>query len=73
MSNADIAQTLFLSDGTVKNYVSIIFAKLGVALGPNPGSNCGNTRRIGKALRSYLRIERISRQLKPSERSYGAT
>ena len=31
MSNADIAQTLFLSDGTVKNYVSIIFAKLGVA------------------------------------------
>ena len=31
LSNADIAQTLFLSDGTVKNYVSIIFAKLGVA------------------------------------------
>jgi DNA-binding NarL/FixJ family response regulator len=31
MSNADIAQTLFLSDGTVKNYVSIIFSKLGVA------------------------------------------
>jgi NarL family two-component system response regulator LiaR len=31
MSNADSAQTLFLSDGTVKNYVSIIFSKLGVA------------------------------------------
>ena len=31
LSNADIAQTLFLSDGTVKNYVSIIFSKLGVA------------------------------------------
>lgn len=30
LSNADIAQTLFLSDGTVKNYVSIIFSKLGV-------------------------------------------
>ncbi len=31
LSNADIAQTLSLSEGTVKNYVSIIFAKLGVA------------------------------------------
>jgi DNA-binding NarL/FixJ family response regulator len=31
MSNAEIAQRLFLSDGTVKNYVSIIFSKLGVA------------------------------------------
>lgn len=31
MSNTDIAQTLFLSDGTVKNYVSVIFSKLGVA------------------------------------------
>ena len=31
LSNTDIAQTLFLSDGTVKNYVSIIFSKLGVA------------------------------------------
>jgi NarL family two-component system response regulator LiaR len=31
LSNADIAQTLFLSDGTVKNYVSTIFTKLGVA------------------------------------------
>jgi DNA-binding NarL/FixJ family response regulator len=31
LSNANIAQTLFLSDGTVKNYVSIIFSKLGVA------------------------------------------
>jgi len=31
LSNADIAQTLFLSDGTVKNYVSIIFSKLDVA------------------------------------------
>jgi len=31
LSNADIAQTLFLSDGTVKNYVSIILSKLGVA------------------------------------------
>jgi len=30
LSNADIAQTLFLSDGTVKNYVSIIFSKLTV-------------------------------------------
>lgn len=30
-SNAEIAQTLFLSDGTVKNYVSTIFSKLGVA------------------------------------------
>jgi two-component system, NarL family, response regulator LiaR len=31
LSNSDIAQTLFLSEGTVKNYVSIIFSKLGVA------------------------------------------
>jgi DNA-binding NarL/FixJ family response regulator len=31
LSNADIAQTLFLSEGTVKNYVSIIFSKLDVA------------------------------------------
>lgn len=31
LSNAEIAQTLSLSDGTVKNYVSIIFSKLGVA------------------------------------------
>lgn len=30
LSNTDIAQTLFLSEGTIKNYVSIIFAKLGV-------------------------------------------
>ncbi|HSV85633.1 MAG TPA: response regulator transcription factor [Levilinea sp.] len=30
-SNAEIAQALFLSDGTVKNYVSSILAKLGVA------------------------------------------
>jgi two-component system, NarL family, response regulator LiaR len=31
LSNVDIAQRLFLSEGTVKNYVSIIFSKLGVA------------------------------------------
>lgn len=31
LSNADIAQTLFLTEGTVKNYVSLIFSKLGVA------------------------------------------
>jgi DNA-binding NarL/FixJ family response regulator len=30
LSNAEIAQTLFLTDGTVKNYVSAIFSKLGV-------------------------------------------
>jgi DNA-binding NarL/FixJ family response regulator len=31
LSNTDIAQSLFLSEGTVKNYVSIILSKLGVA------------------------------------------
>jgi two-component system, NarL family, response regulator LiaR len=31
MSNTEIAHSLFLSEGTVKNYVSIIFTKLGVA------------------------------------------
>lgn len=31
MSNADIAQRLHLSEGTVRNYVSSIFGKLGVA------------------------------------------
>ncbi len=31
LSNADIAQRLYLSEGTVKNYVSSIFAKLGVS------------------------------------------
>jgi DNA-binding NarL/FixJ family response regulator len=31
LSNAEIAQTLFLTDGTVKNYVSTIFSKLDVA------------------------------------------
>lgn len=30
LSNPEIAQTLFLSEGTVKNYVSMIFSKLGV-------------------------------------------
>ena len=30
LGNADIAKTLFLSEGTVKNYVSTIFSKLGV-------------------------------------------
>ncbi len=30
-SQADIAQHLFLSEGTVRNYTSAIFAKLGVA------------------------------------------
>jgi two-component system, NarL family, response regulator LiaR len=30
MSNTEIAKTLFLSEGTVKNYVSRIFSKLGV-------------------------------------------
>lgn len=30
MTNADIAQTLFLSEGTVRNYVSSILEKLGV-------------------------------------------
>ncbi len=31
VSNTEIAQTLHLSDGTVRNYVSAIFSKLGVA------------------------------------------
>jgi DNA-binding NarL/FixJ family response regulator len=31
LSNTEIAQTLYLSDGTIKNYVSVIFSKLGVA------------------------------------------
>lgn len=31
LSNAEIAESLFLSDGTVKNYVSALFSKLGVA------------------------------------------
>lgn len=31
LSNADIAQTLFLSEGTVRNYVSVILSKLDVA------------------------------------------
>ena len=31
LSNTEIAQTLFLSEGTIKNYVSMIFSKLGVA------------------------------------------
>ncbi|HEX2996719.1 MAG TPA: response regulator transcription factor [Anaerolineales bacterium] len=30
LGNAEIAQSLFLSEGTVKNYVSVIFSKLGV-------------------------------------------
>jgi DNA-binding NarL/FixJ family response regulator len=30
LGNAEIAKTLFLSEGTVKNYVSVIFSKLGV-------------------------------------------
>ena len=30
LSNTEIAQTLYLSDGTVKNYVSVIFSKLDV-------------------------------------------
>jgi len=30
LGNSDIAKTLFLSEGTVKNYVSVIFSKLGV-------------------------------------------
>lgn len=31
LGNSEIAKTLFLSEGTVKNYVSMIFSKLGVA------------------------------------------
>jgi DNA-binding NarL/FixJ family response regulator len=31
LSNVEIAHTLFLSEGTIKNYVSAIFSKLGVA------------------------------------------
>lgn len=31
MTNAEIAQALFLSEGTVKNYISLILTKLGVA------------------------------------------
>jgi DNA-binding NarL/FixJ family response regulator len=31
LGNSEIARALFLSEGTVKNYVSIIFSKLGVA------------------------------------------
>ncbi|MBN2047249.1 MAG: response regulator transcription factor [Anaerolineaceae bacterium] len=31
LSNADIARTLFLSEGTIRNYTSTIFTKLGVA------------------------------------------
>jgi DNA-binding NarL/FixJ family response regulator len=30
LGNSEIAKTLFLSEGTVKNYVSTIFSKLGV-------------------------------------------
>lgn len=30
LGNSEIAQTLFLSEGTIKNYVSMIFSKLGV-------------------------------------------
>lgn len=30
LNNAEIAQSLYLSEGTVKNYISILFSKLGV-------------------------------------------
>jgi DNA-binding NarL/FixJ family response regulator len=30
LSNREIAQTLFLAEGTVKNYVTIILQKIGV-------------------------------------------
>jgi len=31
LTNADIARELFLSEGTVKNYASNLFSKLGVS------------------------------------------
>jgi DNA-binding NarL/FixJ family response regulator len=31
LGNSEIAQSLFLSEGTIKNYVSMIFSKLGVS------------------------------------------
>jgi len=31
LSNTEIAQRLFLSEGTVRNYLSALFAKLGVS------------------------------------------
>ncbi|MBN1994225.1 MAG: response regulator transcription factor, partial [Anaerolineae bacterium] len=31
LNNTDIARRLYLSEGTVRNYVSSIFAKLGVS------------------------------------------
>lgn len=30
LGNSEITKTLFLSEGTIKNYVSVIFSKLGV-------------------------------------------